>query len=187
MGTSLWRQGDVFLAAVAAIPAEADRLKHGTLVEGEVTGHRHRVEDLTTAQVFQSRRELYLRVVGDDARIIHDDWVVVDDPPPRARFRAWPRAKPRFVARPVGGASAPGAGGGSIRMIGSPGTGKSMLAAPLPTILPPQTPAEGLETTRIYSATRRPPARSAWPTTACCSSMSCRSSRAAAWSRCSPS
>jgi hypothetical protein len=40
-------------------------------------------------------------------------------------------------------------------MIGSPGTGKSMLAQRLPTILPPLTPAESLETTRIYSAMGR--------------------------------
>jgi magnesium chelatase family protein len=40
-------------------------------------------------------------------------------------------------------------------MIGSPGTGKSMLAARLPTILPALTPVESLETTRIYSATGR--------------------------------
>jgi magnesium chelatase family protein len=37
-------------------------------------------------------------------------------------------------------------------MIGSPGTGKSMLALRLPSILPPLTPVESLETTRIYSA-----------------------------------
>ena len=40
-------------------------------------------------------------------------------------------------------------------MIGSPGTGKTMLARRLPTILPPLTPAESLETTRIYSALGR--------------------------------
>src|SRR5438105_9080384 len=44
-------------------------------------------------------------------------------------------------------------GGHNVLMIGSPGTGKSMLAARLPTILPPLTEAESLETTRIYSAT----------------------------------
>jgi magnesium chelatase family protein len=47
------------------------------------------------------------------------------------------------------------AGGHNVLMIGSPGTGKSMLAARLPTILPPLTEAESLETTRIYSATGR--------------------------------
>ena len=40
-------------------------------------------------------------------------------------------------------------------MIGSPGTGKSMLAQRLPTILPPLTPVESLETTRVYSAMGR--------------------------------
>lgn len=44
------------------------------------------------------------------------------------------------------------AGGHNLLMIGSPGSGKTMLARRLPTILPPLTPEESLETTRIYSA-----------------------------------
>jgi magnesium chelatase family protein len=44
------------------------------------------------------------------------------------------------------------AGGHNVLMIGSPGTGKSMLAQRLPTILPALTPVESLETSRIYSA-----------------------------------
>jgi magnesium chelatase family protein len=44
------------------------------------------------------------------------------------------------------------AGGHNVLMIGPPGTGKTLLAKRLPTILPPLTPAESLETTRIYSA-----------------------------------
>ncbi|MCS6850865.1 MAG: YifB family Mg chelatase-like AAA ATPase [Gemmataceae bacterium] len=47
------------------------------------------------------------------------------------------------------------AGGHNVLMIGSPGSGKTMLARRLPTILPPLTPAESLETTRIYSALGR--------------------------------
>jgi magnesium chelatase family protein len=46
----------------------------------------------------------------------------------------------------------------NVLLIGPPGTGKSMLAARLRTILPPLTPLESLETTRIYSATGRLPA-----------------------------
>jgi magnesium chelatase family protein len=47
------------------------------------------------------------------------------------------------------------AGAHNVLMIGSPGTGKTMLSRRLPTILPPLTPAESLETTRIYSALGR--------------------------------
>ncbi len=43
------------------------------------------------------------------------------------------------------------AGGHNVLMIGSPGTGKSMLAMRLPGILPPMTLAETLETSRIHS------------------------------------
>ncbi len=44
------------------------------------------------------------------------------------------------------------AGAHNLLMIGPPGTGKSMLAARIPAILPPLSRSESLETTRIYSA-----------------------------------
>ncbi|MFI3328762.1 MAG: YifB family Mg chelatase-like AAA ATPase [Rikenellaceae bacterium] len=43
------------------------------------------------------------------------------------------------------------AGGHNLIMIGPPGSGKTMLSKRLPTILPPMTTNEALETTKIYS------------------------------------
>ena len=57
------------------------------------------------------------------------------------------------------------AGGHNVIMLGSPGSGKTMLSRRLPTILPPLTPDESLETTRIYSAVGKMPAGEALLTT----------------------
>ena len=146
------------------------------------------------------------------------------EPPPPPEPAAEPEPEPLLDLADVRGQNAlipalevAAAGGHNVYMHGPPGTGKTMLARRLPSILPPMTPAEarrrhadpvGLRAERRSRRTRRRAARSArrttrsrrpawsaagrirslarrrWPTTACCSSTSCRSSSARAWRRC---
>ncbi len=69
----MWRQGDVFITPIRSIPKDAQPRPSGVLVEGELTGHSHRVADPRTAEVFQDGDELFLRVVGDTATIVHQE------------------------------------------------------------------------------------------------------------------
>lgn len=50
------------------------------------------------------------------------------------------------------------AGGHNVLLVGPPGSGKTLMAKCLPTILPPLTMSESLETTRIWSAAGKLPA-----------------------------
>ena len=87
----------------------------------------------------------------------------------RARWRSVPRpAPPSALPDPPDLADLRGqrfgraalevaaAGGHNLLLIGPPGAGKTMLAERLPGLLPPLTPEQSMETTRIYSAASVP-------------------------------
>ena len=61
----MWRHGDVFIAAVVAIPDGAVRRTGWVLAEGEATGHSHRIERPETVELYERDGMMYLRVVAE--------------------------------------------------------------------------------------------------------------------------
>ena len=53
----MWRHGDVFIAAVEAIPDGAVRRTGWVLAEGEATGHSHRIERPETVELLRAGRD----------------------------------------------------------------------------------------------------------------------------------
>lgn len=87
----LWRQGDVLIETVDAIPEGAARLKRLVLASGEVTGHRHRIEDRRSAKLYRldsgPSRGLFLEVLHDTADVIHPEHDTITLP--RGCYRVW--------------------------------------------------------------------------------------------------
>jgi len=64
------RQGDVLFVKVADLPPELVERKSDVVVEGEATGHAHR---LTAGQIWQTREgQLFLSAAGG-ASIVHEE------------------------------------------------------------------------------------------------------------------
>jgi hypothetical protein len=83
----MWRHGDVFIAAVEKIPDEAVRRAGTLLAEGEATGHSHRIERPETVELYERGGLLYLRVVAESARVIHQEHRPIELP--RGTYRVW--------------------------------------------------------------------------------------------------
>jgi len=88
----MWRQGDVLIRRVEAIPDRVPRrpLPHGVLVHGELTGHSHRLENPKSAMLFSGARsigELFLDVPAGGTRIIHEEHGPIELP--QGLYRAW--------------------------------------------------------------------------------------------------
>jgi hypothetical protein len=99
----LWRQGDVFIEDTPLIPGGARQQASMVLVEGELTGHAHRIADSDTAIVYERRGELFLQVIADLAEVIHQEHATIRLP--RGRYRVWrqrefdPAARQRSLER----------------------------------------------------------------------------------------
>jgi magnesium chelatase family protein len=101
-----------------------------------------------------------LDVIGADSLAAVVEVLRGGDPPPAPDAPAALRARAtdgadladvRGHAEALRALTVAAAGGHNLLMSGSPGTGKTMLARRLPTVLPPMTREEAIEVTRIHS------------------------------------
>lgn len=82
MKNSIYRQGDVLIRRIGSLPKQKARPRlTGILAYGEVTGHAHKVEDLTHAEVLEVGSGLYLRVGQEGVRIVHEEHAPISLPP----------------------------------------------------------------------------------------------------------
>jgi hypothetical protein len=71
---ALYRQGDVLIRRIGGLPKQkAVKRASGHILEGEATGHVHRLEECTKAEVLEIEGGLFLRVGDEGARIIHEE------------------------------------------------------------------------------------------------------------------
>lgn len=77
----LYRQGDVLLKEVKSIPAKSRKRTNGQILEGEATGHIHRLADLDAAEVLECGEGLYVNVTAEGGvSIIHEEHAPIELP-----------------------------------------------------------------------------------------------------------
>lgn len=69
----MWRHGDVMIARTESIPATAKLRPDVILAYGESTGHSHQIEFPATAELWELDGQLYLKVVAENARVVHEE------------------------------------------------------------------------------------------------------------------
>ena len=83
----LYRHGDVLITSVESIPERAKSRAGLVLAHGEVTGHAHRVETDSRAELFELDDDLFLSVLGSPARVVHEEHKPIELAP--GRYRVW--------------------------------------------------------------------------------------------------
>lgn len=77
----IYRQGDVLFKKIRSVPAgDAKKRTSGHILEGEATGHVHRVADVDAAEVLEIGEGLYLSVGDAGVGIVHEEHRTIELP-----------------------------------------------------------------------------------------------------------
>lgn len=61
------------ITEAGTLPPGATPAETPVLARGEATGHLHRIRDSGTAEIFDTQRGRYLRVIAETAHIVHEE------------------------------------------------------------------------------------------------------------------
>ena len=76
-----YRQGDLLFVPIKAIPTDCKLRENGHILEGEVTGHIHKIDNLDAADVLESGEQMYLNVSAEGGvSIVHEDHDTLEIP-----------------------------------------------------------------------------------------------------------
>ncbi len=87
-----WKHGDIFIATIDAIPGDVIRRPAWVLVEGEATGHSHRLDQSGVADRLERGETLYLRVLADRATVIDHQHRPITLP--HGLYQVWQQGEP---------------------------------------------------------------------------------------------
>jgi hypothetical protein len=80
---TMYRQGDLLFVKVSKVRTETKRRTNGHILEGEATGHIHRVADtdLDACELFEAGEQLFLNVTAEGGvAIVHEDHATLELP-----------------------------------------------------------------------------------------------------------
>jgi hypothetical protein len=83
----LYRHGDVLIAHVQTLPAQATKRSGTILARGEITGHSHRVQELGAAQLYDFKHETFLEITASLATLVHEEHKPIELP--KGIYRVW--------------------------------------------------------------------------------------------------
>ncbi len=82
----LFRQGDVFILQVPTLPQGGEHLAEPVLAYGEITGHRHVIEDPAKVALWRTVDGLFLQVFAP-TRVVHDEHLPIALP--EGIYKVW--------------------------------------------------------------------------------------------------
>lgn len=97
----MWRHGDVLIAPVSSIPAEAQKRTTPVLAYGEVTGHSHRLAEPNAAEYWEYDGIIFMQIVAESATLVHEEHQPIMLP--QGIYRVWQQREytPQEIRRVV--------------------------------------------------------------------------------------